>query len=265
MKILAIMGSHRKGNTYHAVERVREILQENLSLEWEYMMLGDVHLEQCRGCYMCFERGEEHCPLRDDSLLLEQKMHDADGVIFATPVYAFQVSGLMKLFIDRHSYIFHRPRFFGKKALVLTTAGVAGSEDVLKYLRLVARIWGFEVAGSAGLVSHATMGPLPEYRVQENERKLQAATEAFLAALRRGTPSRPQFFDVMAFHIGRGPCDELGDRAPADHAYWAGMGWLDRKRRYYVDVPVNPLYHLIGTIMEWRMRRQIRRDLAETG
>nr|WP_292376791.1 NAD(P)H-dependent oxidoreductase [Methanosarcina sp. UBA411] len=65
--------------------------------------------------------GKDHCPLKDESSVLEQKMHAADGVIFATPVYVMNVSALMKTFIDHFSYIYHRPRFFDKKALLLST------------------------------------------------------------------------------------------------------------------------------------------------
>lgn len=32
-----------------------------------------------------------------------------------------QVSGLLKNFIDHMSYNFHRPRFYNKKALIITT------------------------------------------------------------------------------------------------------------------------------------------------
>jgi len=261
MKILVIMGSPRKGNTFHAAERIREILQQTLTVEWEYVMLRDVDLEQCRGCYTCFARGEEFCPIKDDASNLEQKMLDADGVIFATPVYGLQVSGLMKVFIDRHSYLFHRPRFFRQKALILTTAGAVGIKEVLNYLDLVARIWGFDVAARVGILSSATMEPLPAHREQENERRLQKAAAAFLEALQRGTRSRPGLMDVIFFHVGRAPSAELGERAPADHHYWADQGWLEKGRRYYVDVPVNPLYHFLGQIVEWYLRRQIRKDM----
>jgi len=261
MKILVIMGSPRKGNTFHATERIREILQQNSAVDWEYVMLKDVNLEQCRGCYTCFARGEEYCPIKDDASNLEQKMLDADGVIFATPVYGLQVSGLMKVFIDRHSYLFHRPRFFRQKALILTTAGAVGIKEVLNYLDLVARIWGFDVAARVGILSSATMEPLPAHREQEDERRLQKAAAAFLEALQRGTRSRPGLMDVIFFHVGRAPSAELGERAPADHHYWADQGWLEKGRRYYVDVPVNPLYHFIGQIVEWYLRRQIRKDM----
>jgi multimeric flavodoxin WrbA len=261
MKILVIIGSPRKGNTFHAAERIREILQQKLAMDWECVMLRDVNLEQCRGCYACFAKGEEYCPVKDDASSLEQKMQDADGVIFATPVYGFQVSGLMKVFIDRHAYIFHRPRFFRQKALLLTTAGAVGIKEVLNYLDLVARIWGFDVAARVGIVSSATMGALPACRVKDNERRLQEAAEAFLEALQRGTRSKPGLLDVIFFHVGRAPSAELGELAPVDHNYWADQGWLEKGRRYYVDVPVNPLYHSLGTIVEWYLRRQFRKDL----
>jgi NAD(P)H-dependent FMN reductase len=260
MKILVIMGSPRKGNTFHAAERIREILQRKIAVDWEYVMLGDVNLEQCRGCYTCFARGEEYCPIKDDASSLEQKMKDADGVIVATPVYGFQVSGLVKVFIDRHSYIFHRPRFFRQKALLLTTAGIGDIKSVLDYLDLVARIWGFDVAARVGILTSATMEPLPAHRQKENERKLQEAAAAFLAALQRGTRSKPGFMDVMFFHVGRAGAADTEELSPADYTYWTDQGWLQKGKRYYVDVPVNPVYHSLGTLVEWFLRRRFRKD-----
>ncbi|MHC1756507.1 MAG: flavodoxin family protein [Methanosarcina sp.] len=82
-------------------------------------MLNAVDLSQCRCCFVCFTEGESHCPCKDNAPVIEQKIHSADGVIFATPVYGMNVSALMKDFIDRFSYIFHRPSFFDKKDLLL--------------------------------------------------------------------------------------------------------------------------------------------------
>src|SRR5512145_3330087 len=131
MKVLVIMGSARKGNTYRATKKIEESMQSIGNVEFEYLMLKDASLSQCSGCCTCFGKGEDHCPNKDSAHIIEQKMHAADGVIFATPVYGMNVSALMKTFIDRFSYIFHRPRFFDKKALLLTTAGVLGNKEVL--------------------------------------------------------------------------------------------------------------------------------------
>ncbi len=136
MKVLVIMGSPRKGNTFRACEEFREHLQRRCTAEFEYVWLKDADMAPCKGCFVCFPHGEEKCPGRDDDVhLIEQKMLDADGVIFATPVYSFTVSGLMKTFIDRISYTGHRPRFFGKKAFLLVTTGMMGDDDTLKYLK----------------------------------------------------------------------------------------------------------------------------------
>lgn len=140
MKILVIIGSPRKGNTYRAAQRVEDVMRSLGDVEFEYLMLRDVKLEPCRGCHACFEWGEERCPVRDDAPAVGEKMHDADGVIFASPVYGLAATALMKNFIDRFSYTFHRPRFFDKKALLLATAGAVGEKDVLDYLEDVAGI-----------------------------------------------------------------------------------------------------------------------------
>lgn len=86
MKVLVVMGSPRKGNTYRAAERIRELMESYGPVEFEYLWLDTANLSQCRGCFTCIAKGEEKCPLRDDAPAIEQKMHEADGVIFASPV-----------------------------------------------------------------------------------------------------------------------------------------------------------------------------------
>jgi hypothetical protein len=63
------------------------------------------------------------------------------------------------------------PSRLPSKALLLTTAGFAGFNDILKYLDSVARIWGFDVAARVEIRFHATFGTLPPYVVKENEKK----------------------------------------------------------------------------------------------
>lgn len=58
---------------------------------------------------------EDHYLLKDEFSVLEQKIHAADDVVFATSVYVMNVSGLMKVFIDHFSYICIAPAFLIKK------------------------------------------------------------------------------------------------------------------------------------------------------
>ncbi|HEY3361414.1 MAG TPA: flavodoxin family protein [Methanosarcina sp.] len=260
MKIMVVMGSPRKGNTYRAVKKIEESMQSMGNVEFEYLMLKDANLSQCRGCYMCIMEGEEHCPFKDESSVLEQKMHTADGVIFATPVYVMNVSALIKTFIDHFAYVCHRPRFFDKKALLLSTTGSLGLKKVLDYLKLVIGVWGFEVSHSVGLVIPAKQ--ISKRNEQENDRKLEKAALLFYNSLLKRRQS-PGLIDVLVFHFQKVSFGKLGYTAPADYAYWKEKGWLDQKAKYYVDVPINPVYNAIGRIAEQIIERKMRKEMAE--
>jgi len=258
-KILVIMGSPRKGNTYRACEELRGVMEQELPVEFEYLWLKDADLRPCTGCLACFAYGEERCPRRDDAPRIGQKMQEADGVVFASPVYGMNVSGGMKTFIDRFSYIFHRPRFFDKRALLLTTAGLLGNEDVLNYLDLVARLWGFEVAGKAGTV---TAAPLSQQQVAKNRGAVARAAREFAAALDRPARKSPGLYDVIVIRGQRAAFAQLEEISPADYRYWKEKGWLDRRVNYFVDVPVNPVFNAIGMVAEYVTRRRLRIEPA---
>lgn len=260
MKILVVMGSPRKGNTYRAAKKIEEYMRYMGNVEFEYLMLKDAGLSQCSGCFACLSKGENLCPHKDSALIIEQKMHAADGVIFATPVYGMNVSALLKTFVDRFSYIFHRPRFFDKKALLLVTTGAVGLKEVLDYLKMIAGIWGFEVTNSVGLVTPPMQ--LPKKKEQENNRKLEKAAFEFYNALQKKRRS-PGLRDVLVFHAQKASFGIPGLTSPADYTYWNEKGWLNPKTKYYVDVPVNPVYNAIGRISEQMVRRNILKDLAE--
>lgn len=259
MKVLVIMGSPRKGNTYRATKKIEESMQSMGNVEFEYLMLRDAGLSQCSGCLVCFGKGEDHCPHKDSAHIIEQKMHAADGVIFATPVYGMSVSALMKTFIDRFSYIFHRPRFFAKKALLLSTAGVLGNKEVLNYLKSVAGLWGFEVVHSVGLLTPPMQISMKE---QENNQKLEKAAFEFYKSLQKKRHS-PGFRDVLIFRGMKASLGELREVFPADYVYWKEKGWLNQKAKYYVDVPVNPIYDTIGWISEQIVKRKNRKFVTE--
>lgn len=260
MKILVVMGSPRKGNTYRAVKKIEESMQSMGNVEFEYLMLKDAGLSQCSGCFACLSTGENHCPHKDSAPAIEQKMHAADGVIFATPVYGMNVSALMKTFIDRFSYVFHRPRFFDKKALLLSTTGAVGLKEVLDYLKLVAGIWGFEVTHSVGLVTPPIQ--LPIKKEQDNNQKLEKAALEFYNSFQKKRRS-PGLRDVIIFHAQKASFGIPGLTSPIDYTYWNEKGWLNPKIKYYTDIPVNPVYDAVGWISEQMLRRKIRKDLAE--
>ena len=94
MNILAICGSQRKGNTYSVLNTIK---QEFSEINYEILMLKDMNLKDCYGCYACINKGPQYCPLKDDRDTILKKMEEADGVIFATPTNTRHVTSLMKI------------------------------------------------------------------------------------------------------------------------------------------------------------------------
>lgn len=188
-------------------------------------------------------------------------MHAADGVIFATPVYSMNVSALLKTFIDRLFYICHRPLFFDKKALLLSTTGALGLKGVLYYLKLIVGVWGFEVVCSVGLKNNPIQ--ISEMKKQENNQKLEKAASAFYNSFQKKRRS-PGLKDVLIFHSQRASFGDPEQSSLVDYTYWKEKGWLRSEAKYYVDIPVNPVYNAIGWMAEQVLRRNIQKELAKT-
>ena len=72
--------------------------------EVEYVSLRNADLGFCRGCLACQSTGS--CVINDDAGEIVRKMHDADVLAFATPVYYNSVSGQLKTMLDRANPLF---------------------------------------------------------------------------------------------------------------------------------------------------------------
>lgn len=105
MKILAINSSHRGDNGYtrFLIDKLFQGATE-AGAACEVVTLARLKINRCTGCNLCHT--EEHyltCiyDSKDDVREVFNKMIEADIIIFATPVYIFSMSGLMKIFLDR--------------------------------------------------------------------------------------------------------------------------------------------------------------------
>lgn len=61
-RVTAFVGSARKKHTYEAARRFLNNLQSLGDVETEIVALSDYRLGTCRGCKVCFLKGEEFCP-----------------------------------------------------------------------------------------------------------------------------------------------------------------------------------------------------------
>ena len=86
MKILAVSCSPRKnGNTMAMLEKALEAARGD-GAEVELYSVADKDIRPCDGCWYC--RDKNQCHIKDDMQELYDKLVEADGIIFGTPIYA---------------------------------------------------------------------------------------------------------------------------------------------------------------------------------
>lgn len=84
----------------------------------EFISLKDKTINFCKGCLAC---GKTHrCIINDDTNAIVDKMEQADVIVWATPIYYYTMSGLMKTMIDRANPLYSRNYKFREVYLLAT-------------------------------------------------------------------------------------------------------------------------------------------------
>ena len=249
-KVTAFVGSARKKHTYNAVAQFLNNLQSMGDIEVEIVRLSDYRLEVCRGCKVCCDKGEERCPLKDDRDVLIEKMMASDGVVFASPNYSFQVSGIMKVFLDRLGFAFHRPRFFGKTFTSIVAQGIYGGNKIVGYLDFVGNGLGFNVVKGSCIT---TLEPVTEKQQQKTAKALAAQARRYFARLEQPGYPAPTLFKLMIFRMSRTSMRLELDDSFCDYRYYADKGWFESD--YYYPTRLGLLKQGAGTFFDWMSAR----------
>ena len=119
-KVLIISTSPRKGSNSEALaDEFARGAQENGN-DVEKVSLAGKDIRFCRGCFAC--QKTKRCVIRDDADLIEQRMVNADVLVFATPIYYYEMSGQMKTMLDRGNPMFTADYAFRDVYLLCTAA-----------------------------------------------------------------------------------------------------------------------------------------------
>lgn len=148
MKIVAINGSPKgkQSTTYVMIEEFFKGARSR-GAETEHILLSRMKIHHCMGCLTCWRKTPGICALRDDMQKID--FMDCDLIIYATPLFVDNVSGLLKNFLDRRlSYSNplmewdsnnesrHPKKKASPKMMVIANCGYPGQThfDVLKVL-----------------------------------------------------------------------------------------------------------------------------------
>ena len=67
--------------------------------EVEQISLKGKDIKFCIGCLAC--QKTQKCVLKDDAVEIAEKVKEAETLVFATPIYYYEMSGQMKTLLDR--------------------------------------------------------------------------------------------------------------------------------------------------------------------
>ncbi|MBM7614550.1 flavodoxin family protein [Alkaliphilus hydrothermalis] len=216
-KVIAINSSKRKRNTHQLLEQLKNQLKEK-HIEVEILNLFDYEIQECIGCEVCLRKG--NCSLKDDHSLLMKKLTEYDGLVLSTPVYMGNVSGKLKVFVDRTCKWFHRPELVGIPVLSVATTSASGLGDTFKTLESVAIQW----------------GAFPTDRIARQVKDLHISLEEkeyrqFLKHLNQPKSKyKPSMKQVIHFQVQKVLAEKV---LPIDKDYWQQQGWTDKG--YFYD------------------------------
>ena len=166
MDIVALMGSPRKhGNTDMLLDEMIRGACDNGHNVVKYC-IGDLDVHPCRACGVCM-RGQD-CVFDDDGLKVTHEIAKSHALIVSTPIYFGQMTGELKVLIDRLYGITHNPLIpvSGKVALIFTHLGPENYYD--SYIELT-KIQPFQMNMNYEIVDVLDVGSLGDVRNQADK------------------------------------------------------------------------------------------------
>ena len=149
-KVLVVSTSPRVNSNSEVLAKAFAKGAEESGHEVELISLRGKTINFCRGCFVCQEK--QRCVIRDDADVICQKALEANVLVFATPIYYYEMSGQLKTLLDRLNPLF--PSDYAFRDVYMLTAA-AEDEDYVPQ-RAVSGLEGwvecFERAKLAGSV-----------------------------------------------------------------------------------------------------------------
>jgi multimeric flavodoxin WrbA len=141
MKILTILGSPKKnGNTAGVLDLFEKLVSDGHDVE--RIHLPQLNVNGCLGCYACMRTPDEPgCVQKDDGIELLERIFEADAVVYASPLYAWDVTSWLSAAMERHLCFVSgmgtpdcKSLVSGKPMALLVTCGgpVEGNADLVQ-------------------------------------------------------------------------------------------------------------------------------------
>jgi len=231
MKILAIQGSPRP-KTSNTDILLQEFLNgaQSQGAETETVYLKEKEIHSCVGCYTCWAKTPGVCVFKDDMPELLEKVKGCDILVYATPLYNFNVTALVKAFqerllplLDPHliktGEAYRHPQRYAvnRKMVLISTCGfpeVSHFDGLRQVFRHLERNGGVPIVGEL-LMPGGEL--LKQQGMQENvQGVLRAAQRAGIEVIKEGRVTKETEMEIQKPLI---PPDDLAEMA---NLWWDG-------------------------------------------
>lgn len=166
-QVLIICTSLRNGSNSEALANAFAQGAQAAGHQVEKICLRGKTIDFCRGCLSCQHTGR--CVISDDASEIVEKMRTADVLVFATPVYYYEMCGQMKTLLDRANPLFGSDYAFEDVYLLATAAdtdthaidgavyGLKGWISCFERARLAGTVFGGGVDVANAMAGHAAL------------------------------------------------------------------------------------------------------------
>lgn len=243
MKILIINGSPHKGNTWTLTMKVKDMIADlDSSVQFEEIHLMRANIPFCLGCSVCFRQGHELCPHNQAIQPIMDAIEASDAIIFSVSCFQGAVTGLTKNFTDHLAFLLHRPRYFDKKALIISTTGGVSAKDVTQSLANTMQGWGFNRCYQLPIVALSWNDYQP---TEKHLQKTQRISKAFYEDVKSEKLHPPKLGVLIPFNLFQAMHE---DYAPGtEYATQDGIFWKQYYgMRYAPGVPMPIHKRLFG-------------------
>ncbi len=133
----------------------------------ETVSLRGKNIGFCKGCLACLRAGS--CVIKDDAIDIAKRMHDADVIAFASPIYYYEMAGQLKTLLDRANSLYGSDYRFRDIYFLSTAAedeegtdrraveGLSGWVACFDRARLAGSVFAGGVSGAGEIVGHPVL------------------------------------------------------------------------------------------------------------
>lgn len=240
-RVIALNASNRKKNTYHILEILKDKLIK-FDIDMDIVNLNELNINKCTGCEGCLRN--DICYLNDDANSIMKRIIEYDGIVISSPVYMNNVSGILKVFLDRTCKWVHRPELASVPVMYVATTAGSGIKSTLDYMENVTLQWGGIPTSKIGRNAGSIKRDIGENEFAKFVKCIYMDKSKYRASMK----------ELLNFQVKKILAEKV---LPNDKEYWKKKQWLDKY--YYFNTNINPIKKTAAATFYKLLSKKIRK------